>query len=224
MGRRRPGRGEILITRDASLKTTRSPGVSDPGAFVCVSAAGGARSFRGIRGRVARAVVVQLQHADLAQVDVLPQHAGIAGIRPFDLEVPDAPLVGGVELHVDALPVAQHAAELVIGPVVVARIVESEKLDAVAGLVHDVDVAQIVRKRCAHRSQSHHGANNQASHLAVVLLRAVVSGSRRMEIRTCRPGGIAPKWEWARRLLFLRHSLQIGGSHATVGSRAALGV
>src|SRR5262245_47749865 len=72
--------------------------------------------FRDERGRVGRAIVFQGELVDLA-----------------------------VELHIDALAVG-HLAELVVRPVVIARIVEAEEFDAVAGAVDDGDVAVIGRE------------------------------------------------------------------------------
>src|SRR5262249_50278819 len=73
---------------------------------------------RGVGG----AIVLQRQGVDRAEVDVLPDDARIAGIGPFDLEIPLAAFVGVVELDVDALAVGHNLAEFVVGPVRVAGV------------------------------------------------------------------------------------------------------
>ena len=73
------------------------------------------------------------------------QHARVARIGPVDPDIPDAALVGSIEFDTDAAAVPQHAAELIVRPVIVARIVESQELDAIARAVDDVDVALVRR-------------------------------------------------------------------------------
>src|ERR1700722_10566193 len=136
--RRRDGRdvaNDGLMTRQGrphlSIGRSASPRLFDLGA-----------------GRVAAPVVLQGQFVDLAQVDIMPDHARVAWIRPLDLEIPLAALVRGVELHIDAVAVGKDAArrQLIVRPVVVARIVEAEKLDPVSGAVDDRHVAQVCRE------------------------------------------------------------------------------
>src|SRR6476620_6745573 len=71
------------------------------------------RLFREERGRLGRRIVAQTQHVEAAEVDVLPEH-GLVVVGPVHLDVPDAALVGLVELDIGGVLILQHAFEFVI--------------------------------------------------------------------------------------------------------------
>ena len=97
----------------------------------------------------------------LAEVYVAPQDTRITRVCPFDLDVPDATFIFGIELDVNVAPARQRSAELVVRPVVVVWSIDPEKLYPIARAVDDGDVALIFCKGSTHRRSSEKQRNKK---------------------------------------------------------------
>jgi hypothetical protein len=67
-------------------------------------------------------------------------------VSPVDPDIPFAAFVGGIELDIDAAFIRKNAANFIVGPVIVAGIVEAQELDALTGTVDDCHVSLVCRE------------------------------------------------------------------------------
>ena len=79
----------------------------------------------------------------------MPYDAWVTRIGPLNLEIPLAPFIVGIELHLGAIAGRKNAIgrKFVVRPVIIARIVEAKEFNAVAGTVDDRHIALVFRKR-----------------------------------------------------------------------------
>src|SRR3954470_18403974 len=106
---------------------------------------------------------MQRDDVDLAQVDVVDE-TGRRIALPGHPDGPLAALVGFVEFYVDAVRILQDAADLVVGPVVVARRIDADEIDSVTGCIDEGDVAVVCRISSACQSGRRQNRKKQAAH------------------------------------------------------------
>jgi hypothetical protein len=145
-----PNSGQFVPPEETIFRILLT-GTTKTSVAVCGEAAARENLFELGRRLVGLPIIFQCNRAHAAKIEVVPNHSWITRVGPFNFEIPLATIIRGVEFDINTISVWKNAVwrKLIIGPFIVARIIETKKFNAVAGAVHYRDVPLVLGQRPA---------------------------------------------------------------------------